>query len=89
LGFSLELFARAFLEVACDCRCNSTACPPFNGDVCPCVPTNTTAGDFGSTLRRSLDEGPSFGGEACPKHTPAGGDVLVSGLWTNQSGMRL
>lgn len=60
----------------CPSPCNSTACPPFDGDVCPCVPTNKTS-DFGSTIRRSLEEGPSFGGEACPKHTPLGGDILV------------
>lgn len=55
----------------CPSPCNSTDCPPFRGDVCPCVPTNETA------RRRRAEEGPTFGGEACPKHTPAGGDVLV------------
>jgi hypothetical protein len=59
----------------CPSPCNSTKCPPFNGDVCPCVPTNASA-----FPTRRLEEGPSFGGTSCPKHTPAGGDVLVPTL---------
>ena len=57
----------------CPSPCNSTDCPPFRGDVCPCKPAPAA-----SPARRSLDEGPApMGPNSCPKHTPAGGDVLV------------